>query len=255
MHTWPHVPRRTFFTAALLAGSVAGLSSAAWGQETARTEYLYEGVLGNSTIGMTLLQPRSGDARLTGHYFHGKALKDIALTGTLQGHQLVLREPGGATFALQLVGQGQESGKPPAFASSVGLSGVWTQGARRLDVTLGNTASRAAGGRRYAQVTSESDAEFEARVQAFHRAVLAGQRAEALRFVDFPLRVSQGGKTREIASAEQLEAGWTQVFTRACLDLLKEALPHDMFVANGQAMLGSGAVWFGANGAVAINLP
>ncbi|RYF67224.1 MAG: hypothetical protein EOO22_19750, partial [Comamonadaceae bacterium] len=95
MHTWPHIPRRVFFAAALLAGGLAGLSGPARGQDTPRTEYVYEGVLGNSTIGMTLLQPRTGDARLTGHYFHGKALKDIALTGTLQGHQLVLREPGG----------------------------------------------------------------------------------------------------------------------------------------------------------------
>jgi hypothetical protein len=251
MNRWPHLTRRTF--AAALFGS--GLAWRAWGQGAARTEYMYEGVLGTGTIGMSLLQPRGGDPRLTGHYFHGKTLKDIALTGSLQGNQLLLREAGGGSFALGFVGQGQEAGKPLSFANSVGLTGVWTQGAKRLEVTLGNTATRPAGGRRYAQVTSEDDAEFEARVQAFHRAVLAGQRAEALRFVDFPLRINQGGKSREIASAEQLEAGWAQVFNRACLDLLKEALPHDMFVANGQAMLGSGVLWFGANGVVAINLP
>ena len=35
----------------------------------------------------------------------------------------------------------------------------------------------------------------------------------------------------------------------------KTALPHEMFVHEGQAMVADGAVWFDAHGASAINQP
>ncbi|MEP6719884.1 MAG: hypothetical protein ABJA77_00445 [Variovorax sp.] len=253
----PLPTRRRMCSRLVIAVAAPGWIASGWAQAqaTGRTEALYEGVLGTSLIGMTLVAPRGADGRLTGHYFYGKFLKDIPLTGSFQGGRLTLREASGGTFTLDLVGNGTGGGKPLDFSNSIGLTGVWTQGGKRLDVTLGNTANRQAGGRRYEQVTKETDEEFEVRVQGFHRAVLAGDRAEAARFVDFPLRVNQGGKGREIASAEQLHAAWDQVFTRACLNALKEALPHDMFVSNGRAMIGNGVAWFSANGAVAINVP
>lgn len=220
-----------------------------------RLEASYEGVLGTELIGMTLVAPRGAAGPLTGHYFRGKLLKDIPLTGSFQAGRLNVREAGGGSFALAFVDNGTAGGATLDFGNSIGLTGYWTLGATRLPVTLGNTGNRVAGGRRYAQVTRESDEAFEARVQGFHRAVLAGDRAAAASFVAFPLRVTAAGKSRQIASAEQLDAAWDQVFTPACLDVLKEALPHDMFVARGQAMIGGGVAWFGADGAVAINLP
>lgn len=220
-----------------------------------RLEASYEGVLGTELIGMTLIAPRGAAGPLTGHYFRGKLLKDIPLTGSFQAGRLNLREADGGSFALTFVDNGFSGGNALDFGNSIGLTGHWTQGATRLAVTLGNTGNRVAGGRRYAQVTRESDEAFEARVQGFHRAVLAGDRAGAASFVAFPLRVTAAGKSRQIASAEQLDAAWDQVFTPACLDALKEALPHDMFVARGQAMISNGVAWFGANGAVAINVP
>lgn len=228
-----------------------------------RTESMYEGVLGTGAIGMTIVQPRGGETALTGHYFAARVLKDIPLTGSLQGGRLTLREPEGGSFVLEFVGTGLGPGKAPDFNTSIGLTGVWTQGSKRLDVTLGASGTRRAGGRRYEQVTTEADAAFEARVQAFQAAVLAGDRAAATGFVQFPLRVNSGKssgnakapKTRQIASDEQLAATWDQVFTPACIAVLKEALPHDMFVAKGQAMLGNGLLWFAANGLVAVNLP
>ena len=41
----------------------------------------------------------------------------------------------------------------------------------------------------------------------------------------------------------------------ACLDAFRNAMPHDMFVRNGQAMLGDGVAWFGAKGVQTINVP
>lgn len=241
---------------ALLAAASSVLPASAQSAPSAgRPESMYEGVLGTGAIGMTIVHPRGGETALTGHYFAAGVLKDIPLTGSFQAGRLILREAGGGAFVLAFVDNGFAGGKPLDFGNSIGLTGQWTQGATRLAVTLGSTGSRVAGGRRYAQVTRESDEAFEARVQGFHRAVLAGDRAAAAGHVAFPLRVTSAGKSRQIASAEQLDAEWDRVFTPACLDVLKEALPHDMFVARGQAMIGNGVAWFGANGAVAINLP
>ncbi|MET0544297.1 MAG: hypothetical protein ABWZ88_21350 [Variovorax sp.] len=247
--------RRTFAiaTSCLFLGA---RPTAAQVNNKGATESLYEGVLGTSLIGMTLSQPRGGQGQVTGHYFYGKVLKDIALSGSLQSGRLMLKEPGGGTFALEFVGNGSgEPGKPLDFGNSIGLTGTWTLGGKRLEVTLGNTANRVVGGRRYEQITNESDEAFEARVQGFHTAVLAGDRVAAAGFVQYPLRVNAAGKSRQIASAEQFQAAWDQIFTAACLDALKESLPHDMFVSKGQAMIGNGVAWFGPKGAAVINIP
>ena len=241
--------------AALVLAAGGACNVRAQAPSAGRQEVSYEGVLGTELMGMTLVTARGAAGPLTGHYFRGKTLKDVALTGSFQGGRLTLRDAGGGSFALEFVGNASAAGKTLDFGNSIGITGHWTQGATRLEVTLGNTGSRNAGGRRYAQVTRESDEAFEARVQGFHRAVLAGDRVAAAGFVAFPLRVTAAGKSREIASAEQLDAAWDQIFTPACLDVLKEALPHDMFVARGQAMIGNGVAWFGAGGAVAINVP
>jgi len=175
-----HLPlpaRRRMCARLVVAMAATSWAASGWAQAPAagRTEALYEGVLGTSLIGMTLVAPKGAEGRLAGHYFYGKFLKDIPLTGSFQGGRLTLREAGGGTFTLELVGNGTGGGKPLDFSNSIGLAGAWTQGGKRLDVTLGNTANRPAGGRRYEQVTKETDEEFEARVQGFHRAVLAGR--------------------------------------------------------------------------------
>jgi hypothetical protein len=46
-----------------------------------------------------------------------------------------------------------------------------------------------------------------------------------------------------------------RIFTTACVDAFKDAMPHDMFVRNGQAMLGDGVAWFGDKGAQSIDVP
>jgi hypothetical protein len=107
----------------------------------------------------------------------------------------------------------------------------------------------------YKDVTSESDSAFEAKVQGFYKAVLSGDRATAARYVDFPLRVNHNGKSRTVHSEAELSAQWNEIFTPACIDAFRQAIPHDMFVHNGQAMLGDGVAWFGAKGAQVINVP
>lgn len=216
----------------------------------------YTGMVGQSRIGMTLLV-NSARAITGGHCFYANHLKDIPLTAGTQGAGIMLFEPGGGQFALRFKGNGSEAGKPLDFHNSVGLEGRWMKhdGSYPVVLQMQQSLEVAANARWYEDVTGESDAAFEARVQAFYGAVLAGDRTTAARYVDFPLRVNHNGKSRTVHSAAELAAQWNQIFTPACIDAFRQAMPHDLFVRNGQAMLGDGVAWFGAKGAQAINVP
>jgi hypothetical protein len=222
----------------------------------AQNRITYTGTLGEARIGLTLLVNDSG-AIQGGHYFYAKYLKDIPLSGSFANGRVTLNESGGGVFTLAFKGNGSENGKPLDFNNSVGLQGAWTNAGKSLPVKLDSASADVVQGnsRWYEDVTQESDAAFEARVQGFRTAVLAGDHAAAARYVEFPLRVNSGGKSRTIRIAAQLSAQWGSIFTLQCVSALKNAVPHDMFVRNGQAMLGDGVAWFGPKGAQAINIP
>jgi hypothetical protein len=104
-------------------------------------------------------------------------------------------------------------------------------------------------------VTDQSDAAFEAKLQGFHKAALAGDRSTVADYVYFPLRVNHGGKSRMVRSAAELTAQWKTIFTAAYLAALKKDLPHDPSIIQGQAMLGDGQAFFSDKGATALNIP
>jgi hypothetical protein len=216
----------------------------------------FTGKVGESRIGMTLLVNAKGTI-VGGHYFYANDLKDIPLRVGTQGSGIILFAPEGGQFALRFKGNGSEAGKPLDFHNSIGMEGRWMKTDSSYPVKLQMEQSRQgpANSRWYEDVTSESDADFEARVQSFYKAVLAGDRATAARYVDFPLRVNRSGKRHLVKTAAELSAQWGQIFTPACIDAFRNAMPHDMFVRNGQAMLGAGVAWFGAKGAQVINVP
>jgi hypothetical protein len=216
----------------------------------------FTGTVGQSRIGMTLIVNAAGSVT-GGHYFYAKYLKDIPLKAGTQGSGIVLFEPEGGQFALRFKGNGSEGGKPLNFHNSVGMEGRWMKNDSSYPATLQMEQSSqvAANARWYQEVSSESDAAFESRVQNFYKAVLAGDRATAVRYVEFPLRVNHNGKSRKVNTAATLSAQWDQIFTPACVNAFKDAMPHDMFVRNGQAMLGDGVAWFGPKGAQVINVP
>jgi hypothetical protein len=224
--------------------------------QDAANQISYEGTLGPARIGLTLVV-KSGNMIAGGHYFYTRYLTDIPLTGSMQSGGLTLRGKDGGAFALKFVGNGSDGGKPLDFNNSVGLEGTWAGGAKTLPVKLsmGGQSPLPASGRWYEMVTGQSDAAFEARVQGFYKAVLAGDRAAAARFVSFPLRVNHNGKHRMIQNAAELSAQWETIFIPAYLAALKNDVPHDLGISNGQAMLGSGDVWFSDKGATALNLP
>ena len=217
----------------------------------------YEGTLGTQRIGMTLAV-RDGKVIPNSHYFYAKYLKDIPLDGSAGG-EITLREPGGGTFALRFKGNGSQGATPLNFSNSVGLEGQWTgKDGKSFPVALSNARDPGEGAlpgsRWYRNATDKSDAAFEAQVQGFHKAVLAGDRAGAARFVSFPLRVNVApGKPLMVKNAAQLAAQWGRIFSPAWLERAALAMPHDLSVIRGQAMLGNGLAFFGDKGAEVIN--
>jgi hypothetical protein len=222
------------------------------------TQHQYEGSLGKSRIGMTVL--REGNRVEGGHYFYQEFLKDIALTGSMENSQITLAETGGGTFHLHFVGNGSDGGRPLDFENSIGMDGTWNSGdgAHTYPVSLRGTTIRQGTDPdgRYRDITNEGDAAFESRVQSFWRAVLRGDKATAVRFISYPLRANIAqGKSRSFRNSAEVLAAWNELFTAALIEKLRADLPHDMFVRQGMAMLGNGEAWFDAKGIAVLNFP
>ncbi|KGM32346.1 hypothetical protein [Inquilinus limosus] len=237
---------------ALLVGTSAGLAQAADAES-----FNFEGTLGPTRVGMTLVV-QDGKIAAPSHYFYQKHLTDIPLTGDA-AKGVTLTEPGGGTFALQFKGNGSNGSDPLTFDNSVGLTGTWTgKDGKALPVALdltGNAGPTAPGERWYQDLTSESDAAFEAKVQGFYTTVMAGDRAGAANFVHFPLTVNVTAKEHlRITSPDQLNAHWDKIFTPAWLKQAGTALPHDLAVIDGMAALGSGLAYFSDKGVETINV-
>lgn len=212
-----------------------------------------EGKIGPYPVGVNLLV-RDYVQFAEGHYFYANKLLDIRLDGRVEGENVTLEEPGGGAFHLHFVSNDSAKGQSLNFYNSTGLQGVWTKGDKTLPVTLGFSTvyDGPARTRWYADVTNESDAVFEARVRKFLRAVIADDKGAAAGLVSYPLRVN-GPRSLVIRSKADLAARWEQIFTPALKARLRDAIPHEMFVHNGDAMVGDGVVWFDAKGASAIN--
>jgi hypothetical protein len=220
----------------------------------------YEGTLGKMRIGLTVVY--EGGKIEAGHYFYQKFLEDIPIVGFTQGPQITLTGSGGETFHLHFVGNGSEGDQTLDFQNSIGMDGVWTsaEGRRSYPVSLHQTTGRngADDGHRYSDITTESDAAFERRVQSLLRAVQSGAKGKtvAVRFISYPLKVNYpSGRGKKFRNSAEVLAGWDDIFTPAMLARLRQDLPHDMFVHNGMAMLGNGEAWFNARGLATVNVP
>jgi len=213
----------------------------------------YEGTLGGSRIGLTLIV-KAGNTITAGHYFYAKYLTDIPLAGTMQPGTVTLKGKDGGTFDLKFKGNGSEGGKPMDFNNSVGLEGTWSNDGKSRPVTLGLRDIASVDGPWYKVISNQTDAAFEAKAQGFYKAVIAGDRATAAKYVSYPLMVNLKGKTLKIHSAAELTAQWDTIFTPQYLERLKKDMPHDMAIAKGQAMIGSGDAWFDDKGATSLNV-
>ena len=241
--------------ATLLFCAAAALAAGRAAADPSVETYHLDGTIGPYAVGAAITV-KGGTSFDAGHYFYDNQLKDIPLDGQVSGRTVTLTAPGGETFALTFQGNGGTGGDGSSFETSTALVGTWTKGAQTLPVKLGMdfVTEGPPDGHMYADVTSESDAAFEARVARFLRAALSGDRQAAAAAVSYPLAVN-GSHPMRIASPAQLDAHWDAIFTPALLAQLKGAVPHEMFVHEGQAMVAGGLVWFDAKGASAINEP
>jgi hypothetical protein len=218
----------------------------------------YEGHLGDARIGLTV--KREGNKIVGGHYFYQRYLRDIPITGATENSHITLAESGGGTFHLHFVGNGSEKGQPLDFDNSVGVEGTWTDttGKKTYPVSLRGTTigDSTDEGHRYRDVTNESDEAFEGRIQSLIRAVLRNDKAIVAQLISYPLRVNGPGQQhREFRNSAGVLTAWNDLFTPAMIAKLQAALPHDMFVHEGMAMIGDGGAWFDSKGLAVLNLP
>jgi hypothetical protein len=212
------------------------------------------GTLGNAAIGLQLNVQRQ-TTLVSAHYFYARYLKDIPLSCTHRDITYTCEEPGGGQFTLHLVTSDPHAERPVTFYNSTGLIGTWSNAARPLPVKLSLEHSLPLD-RLYAGVTEATDASFESMVQAYLHSVLAGDRVETAKHIDFPLVVNRANHhPLRIRTPAELTVRWNDVFTPAYLAELRKDIPHEMFVHEGEAMLGDGDTWIDERGIAAINLP
>ncbi|MFT9018338.1 hypothetical protein [Acetobacter malorum] len=214
--------------------------------------YRLSGTLGPYPIGATL-SVRPDQTVANAHYFYVKNLVDIPLSAQKSGEQITLSEPGGGRFTLHFETSDKKAPAPLTFQTSTALAGTWADGTKTYLVKLNfESMDRLAPTALYEDVTDAPPAVFEAMVQRFLRNVLSGNKAETAKLISWPLRVN-AEHAFTLKTPAALSASWSRVFTPCVLAALRGAIPHEMFVHNGQAMIANGTVWFDAHGASAIN--
>ena len=208
---------------------------------------------------MTGLCVQNGKVVQFSHYFYQSHLADIPLGGVVDPVSTVaLKEPGGgASLSISSAMAATEARHSTSTTASAwpAFGRALTARAYRSRSALTSAPAAPRGRQWYREITSQSDAQFEARVQGFTKTVLAGDRAGTARHVHFPLTVNLDGKTIEVRTPADLDRRWDEIFAPLWLKALAGTLPHDLFVkpGDGAAMIGDGLVWFDEHGARTIN--
>jgi len=214
----------------------------------------YLGTLGDKTqIGLSLY---AKDQTLEGSYFSKTQLTDIPLAGRYTApRDISLSEtdsanPQRGTFLLHFA-ESDPHFKTSAPLQAEVLEGKWVSADRKSiypvflqveqDCTIpGQARYRVAGATSYDRV--------EGNAQAFHDAVVAGNRTVAAKYVSFPATFLRSGKRVSMGNSAEFLEDYDQIFTAAFVAQIAKGIPHHMF-ANAQGiMLGDGAVWFDAEG-------
>lgn len=245
---------RTF--ASLAGAALAVMSPAARAQDEAGLEtFVAEGSVGAYRAGLNLTIKDRVQV-VAAHYYYESTGKDIPLAVTQAADKLTLDEPGGGRMVVALANSDASAPRPLNFGTSTGLTGTWTGAGKVLPVRFGfgTVLSGPAPVRWYGDVTRDSDAAFERRVRGFVSAARARDCRRAAAFVSYPLRIN-GRSARTIRNGADFARQCASILTPGLAASLKDAIAHEMFVRDGQAMVAGGAVWFDAKGAVALNLP
>ena len=57
----------------------------------------------------------------------------------------------------------------------------------------------------------------------------------------------------KVKNLDQLKTNWSVAFPQTLIAKLREDIPHEMFVHEGEAMLGQGELWFDEFGLTVVN--
>ena len=224
----------------------------------------YEGTIGPGyRVRVSLVFHPEG--RLEGEYFYASQLRDIALRGQIVGGRDVRLEELGAggevTAEFKATFPERDPGGPYGDSplQCEIIRGTWQKAGAETSLPVELRVESATSGslaHRYGAIGVADDEVVHRRSQAFWRAVQRGDQRKAVAQVRYPIDVFVGGKRRHFANADALLAAYDEVFTAPFRAAIARGLPRNMFVRDQGAMLGDGAVWFGADGrVVALNPP
>jgi hypothetical protein len=237
--------RGVFVVAVLFAAISASLGNAAEPAEATLT-IIMTGNVGPYRVGMNITSRHHNEFQ-KGHYYYARRPIDIPLMGRVDGENIVLEEPSGGTFQLHFVTNMATKDRPLDFYNSIGLEGTWTQKGKvlpvkfRFDADFGDMPARL-----YGDVTSETDAVFESRVQKFLGGLINNRPEETAASGTWPITVHiQHKKPFTIRNKSDLLAHWAEIDTPSFVERAKLAVPHEMFVHDGAAMVVNSDIWFG----------
>ena len=207
------------------------------------------GTVGSNRIGVALTI-QDNRTLIAAHYFYAKYLINIPLTGSIQGKEFELNAPGGGSFHLHFIGDGSAAGQTLTFFNSIGLEGVWIGNGQTLPVKIHPDYEFFGSGSAdfYGGIDSTV---YEARVRKCIRSVIKGDKNAAAELVSYPLRVN-GSPSFSLKTKTELLARWDRIFTPSVMKALRDAVPHEMFMRNDQAMIGNGDVWFNETGYITV---
>jgi hypothetical protein len=244
-----------FFVSFLVLMNIISFANAQFFSENEKNLSTIEvlGFIGPYPVGFNITV-RNNIEFVAGHYFYASQCANIPLSETQSGEHVTFTEPSGAVMHLHFVtNAGTPAGTPLTFYTSTGLQGMWTKGAISLPVYLGFSVVYPGvhSANWYRSITNGSDVAFEAHARQFIKGALSGNKTMTAAAISYPLHLWK----KDIRSKTELYANWNQIFTPQYLEMLRRAVPHEMFIHDGYAMAADGAVWFDDKGAVTLEVP
>lgn len=247
--------------ALVAAGLVAPASQAACSRNEPGYLWNFDGRIAEKyPVRMTLVF--SGE-KLEGVYTYRSQLRDIRVRGRIEGGKTVVLDELDAAGRVTARFEGEFVTRDPTgrygdseLACEV-IMGSWSKvgSTERLSVYLSTEGATSGSLRhRYGRIGVGDDEVVHRGAARFWRAVKAGDRATVAAQVRYPTAVMLDGKVRRLKGPKDLLAVYDAVFTPKFVEAILDSTPRYMFVRDEGAMLGSGWVWFGADGkATALN--
>jgi hypothetical protein len=198
--------------------------------------------------------------KLEGVYSYRSQLRDIRLRGRIEGGKTValdeLDDAGRVTarFEGEFVTRDPKGRYGDSELACEVIVGGWRKvGSAEQPLSFYLATDGATSGslrHRYGAIGVRDDEVVHRGAARFWRAVKAGDRATVAGQLRYPAVVSVDGKPRRLKNQKDMLAVFDAVFTPKFVAAILDSTPRHMFVRDEGAMLGSGWVWFGADGKV-----